>query len=319
MAPILSEILLVKYNPRKFSLSSPLYTQLREDAGKLGATEQYYGKCTDKANTLVWVLQWPTSENVAYPTSFKGTGSSPGLQEKLEAIQDGGIQSWIVPFDDEQRVRPALDAPLTQLCYLHIKEDAPTDILAPSLHKTFTDCYYAKGFTGGYWGPTLNDPKMYYYYLGWETRQLHDEYAKTDLFDEEIDKIMPHADGGGSNYAVMTRYQNRGHRGRGRGGLKYSQREAGSSDIVQRAHDPSDEEENGSDDEEIHIEVPVAMWVSILKLESPRFSACVIGFRPLRPKALLREEIGAAGFDQGTTRRIKVQRDSGFPERQAGA
>ncbi|KAJ8468902.1 hypothetical protein ONZ45_g17071 [Pleurotus djamor] len=54
--------------------------------------------------------------------------------------------------------------------------------------------------------------------------------------------------------------RNRGHRGRGRGGFKYSHREAGSSDIVQRAHDPSDEEENGSDDEEIHIEVPVAMW-----------------------------------------------------------
>jgi hypothetical protein len=40
------------------------------------------------------------------------------------------------------------------------------------LNKTFTDCYYADGFTGGHWSTASNDDNMNYYYLGWENRDV---------------------------------------------------------------------------------------------------------------------------------------------------
>ena len=44
--------------------------------------------------------------------------------------------------------------------------------IADSLHKTFTNCYYAAGFVGGYWATALNNDRKNYYYLGWETREV---------------------------------------------------------------------------------------------------------------------------------------------------
>ena len=93
-----------------------------------------------------------------------------------------------------------------------------------SLHKTFTDCYFAEGFAGGYWATALNDENMNYYYLGWSTRevlkfaymtclladllhllfQLHKEYSKTELFAVEIDKLKPHMDSGEADFMKLT-------------------------------------------------------------------------------------------------------------------
>lgn len=55
-------------------------------------------------------------------------------------------------------------------CYVHIT--CPKSLVADSLHKTFTDCYFAEGFAGGDWATALNDEKMNYYYLGWSTREV---------------------------------------------------------------------------------------------------------------------------------------------------
>jgi hypothetical protein len=38
--------------------------------------------------------------------------------------------------------------------------------------------------------------------------QLHDEYSKTELFDEEINKLMPCMDGGSTHYMEMTQQLN---------------------------------------------------------------------------------------------------------------
>jgi hypothetical protein len=63
------------------------------------------------------------------------------------------------------------------------------------MHKTFTDCYFAKGFKGGGWGYSLNsnnadgvllegeeedgerplqgeERRLAYYYLGWESVEV---------------------------------------------------------------------------------------------------------------------------------------------------
>ena len=57
-------------------------------------------------------------------------------------------------------------------CFLHLRSTADRESIADSLNKTFTDCYYADGFTGGHWSTAINDDKMNYYYLGWESRDV---------------------------------------------------------------------------------------------------------------------------------------------------
>jgi len=81
---------------------------------------------------------------------------------------------WYFPFEDAKLPRPALTAPVCQLCTIYVKQSSNVESLMPSLHKTFTDCYLAPdgGFTGGNWSIASNDPKMAYYFLGWKTRKV---------------------------------------------------------------------------------------------------------------------------------------------------
>jgi hypothetical protein len=112
------------------------------------------------------------------------------------------------------------------------------------MDKTFTDCYLAKGFTGGGWGYVFNsndskginvkpiqesllnekDRMLAYYMIGWDSLmvsklywvpsryqlikiQEHHEYAKTVLFDVEIDKLKPYfGPGTGAFYAKFERH-----------------------------------------------------------------------------------------------------------------
>ena len=55
MSPIISEILKIKANST-FTLDSPAFSLLRETPIKFGVKEQYYGKCTDEPDTLLWVI-----------------------------------------------------------------------------------------------------------------------------------------------------------------------------------------------------------------------------------------------------------------------
>ena len=56
MSPIISEILKIKANST-FTLDSPAFSSLRETPIKFGVKEQYYGKCTDEPDTLIWVVR----------------------------------------------------------------------------------------------------------------------------------------------------------------------------------------------------------------------------------------------------------------------
>ncbi|RDW74894.1 hypothetical protein BP6252_06036 [Coleophoma cylindrospora] len=99
-----------------------------------------------------------------------------------------------------------------------------------SMRKTFTDCYYAPGFVGGGWAYALNsndasgevmgavqndasvvlsesDRRLAYYAIGWDTIELHHEYSKTPLFDEEINKLKPwYGPGTGAFYVSFERH-----------------------------------------------------------------------------------------------------------------
>ena len=61
MSPIrvISEILKIKAKST-FTLDSPAFSSLRETPiKKFGVKEQYYGRCTDETDTLIWVVREP--------------------------------------------------------------------------------------------------------------------------------------------------------------------------------------------------------------------------------------------------------------------
>ncbi|KAF8240100.1 hypothetical protein L208DRAFT_1449600 [Tricholoma matsutake] len=199
MPPIVSE--LIKFSvAHGFKFDSSGFAQLRKAAVANGVKEQYYGTCTDTPNTLLWVIQW---------LADKGPLESTEFRKAVKALDvEGNPDSYYLPFAHDSLPRPALTAPLCELCFLHVQSTADKKSLAYSLNKTFTDCYYADGFTGGHWSTASNDDNMNYYYLGWESRDLHTAFTKTELFALELNNLMPHMDGGGAYFMKMTQQLN---------------------------------------------------------------------------------------------------------------
>ncbi|KAJ7599452.1 hypothetical protein C8J56DRAFT_916744 [Mycena floridula] len=199
MPPIISEVLKINVEAG-FLLDSPDFLKLRKAASECGVKEQYYGICDDSATTLLWVIQWPAD---------KGPLESVEFRKVVKALDvKGEPVSHYIPFAHESLPRAALNAPLCQLCFLHVNSTADKQSLAYSLNKTFTDCYFADGFAGGNWGTATNDDRMNYYYLGWETRDHHTAFSKTELCALELNNLMPHMDGGGTNFTKMTQQLN---------------------------------------------------------------------------------------------------------------
>ncbi|KIM35066.1 hypothetical protein M413DRAFT_32774 [Hebeloma cylindrosporum] len=199
MPPILSEIIKFKIAPG-FELDSPNFAQLRESAVANGVKEQYYGICMDTPNTLFWVIQW---------LADRGPLESLEFRNAVKVLDvEGTPESYYLPFGDDSLPRPALTVPLCELCFLHLRDSADREGLAYSLNKTFTDCYYADGFIGGHWSTASNDENMNYYYLGWQSRDLHTAFSKTELFALELGNLMPHMDGGGAYFMKMTQQLN---------------------------------------------------------------------------------------------------------------
>ncbi|KDQ24544.1 hypothetical protein PLEOSDRAFT_161417 [Pleurotus ostreatus PC15] len=195
MPPIISELLKFTVAP-SFRLASASFANLRRTVAANGAKEQYYGTDMNSSSILLWVIQWHAD---------KGPLESPEFRSAVKTLDVNETpQSWYLPFAHDSIPRPALTAPVCELCFLHVDKTADKKSLAHSLNKTFTDCYFADGFTGGHWSTATNDDNMNYYYLGWESRAHHSAYSKTDLFALEVDKLMPHMDDGGANFVKLT-------------------------------------------------------------------------------------------------------------------
>ncbi|KAJ6591650.1 hypothetical protein DFH09DRAFT_180505 [Mycena vulgaris] len=193
---IISEIIKVAVRPG-FDLASPSFAKLRQASVAGGVKEQYYGFSHAQGDRrhLCWVIQWPSS----------GPLQAEDFREALKRLDaKENPVSWLVPFADARQPRRALVAPCAQLCTVPLKPGTDRQGVANALHKTYSDCYEAPGFTGGYWGTALNDELMNWYYLGWETRVAHDEYAETPLFWEEIDRLTPDMAGGSADYYTFT-------------------------------------------------------------------------------------------------------------------
>lgn len=114
-----------------------------------------------------------------------------------------------MPFENADLIRPALTAPVCQLvgfltctslflmltiyaqCSIRLSSVSDNTVLADSLHKTFTDCYFAPGFVGGHWATAINDDKRHYYYLGFETREVSGIWwLSCYIFNSFIQSIM---------------------------------------------------------------------------------------------------------------------------------
>ncbi|KAJ7653400.1 hypothetical protein B0H17DRAFT_1100822 [Mycena rosella] len=199
MPPIVSEIVKFTVKPG-FALGSPEFAQLRTAAVECGVKEQYYGMCTDAPNTLLWVIQWPAD---------KGPLEAPEFRKSVKALDAAGepVSSYL-PFAHESLPRPALTAPMCQLCFLHVGPSVDKATLAHSLDKTFTDCYFADGFAGGNWATASNDDRLNYYYLGYESRAHHTAYSKSDLCAVEMNNLVPHMDSFGTYFMKMTQQLN---------------------------------------------------------------------------------------------------------------
>ncbi|KAF5369047.1 hypothetical protein D9758_003099 [Tetrapyrgos nigripes] len=170
-----------------FSLAAPAFASLRQTASKHGVKKQYYGVLDDDPNQLVWCIQWP---GISQPAEL--ADQSGDFRQKLNALDvKSQPTSWLLPFRFEEEILPALNAPMTEFAFVILKDTTNTGMILDSLHRTFSDCYYAKGFTGGSWGIATNNDRVCLYLLGWESRAHHREYSKSPIFALEIDNLAP--------------------------------------------------------------------------------------------------------------------------------
>ncbi|RFU76566.1 hypothetical protein TARUN_5651 [Trichoderma arundinaceum] len=85
-----------------------------------------------------------------------------------------------------------------------------------SVEKSYTDCFRVQGFVGGDWGyctntnevsgdpianskaaaPVLDpaDRRLVIYVLGWESAEIHEDYVRSPIFEEEMVTLGPWAD-----------------------------------------------------------------------------------------------------------------------------
>jgi hypothetical protein len=131
MSRIISEILKIKARST-FTLEGSAFSSLRETAIKFGVKEQYYGKCTDEPDTLMWVV------SASDPSYISSTSADPSLlfidwpkdvdpmdhtKNDMQAFRksvkeidvNSNPSSWYLPFDSADLIRPALTAPVCQL------------------------------------------------------------------------------------------------------------------------------------------------------------------------------------------------------------
>ncbi|KAJ6518722.1 hypothetical protein C8R45DRAFT_949067 [Mycena sanguinolenta] len=157
---------------------------------------------------LCWVIrgwfEFSRNAQVERTTEWPETSGPLRVNSFRDALKqfdaDGSPSSWLVPFEDASQPRLALVAPCAQLvripfvplkvllppqCTVPLKPDTNIAAIKNSLHKTYSDCYEAPGFTGGYWGTA-------------------DAYAETPLFWVEINKLMPHMSGGSADYYTFV-------------------------------------------------------------------------------------------------------------------
>ncbi|KAH8669457.1 hypothetical protein BGZ60DRAFT_527941 [Tricladium varicosporioides] len=197
--------------PSSASTSAPAFLKLREFMNTCsGVREQYFGYSIPPMNytkdEMHWIIHWNDKSDLL---------SNGEWRKQLKELIHGGARSLLFELTEAELVdwRTGLESPICEFATVRLSDVAPLSDaeLQKSMHKTFTDCYFAEGFTRGWWKYALNsnnleqplsdvteeqevgveERRLGMYCLGWETIEHHQAYARTALFDEEIDKLKP--------------------------------------------------------------------------------------------------------------------------------
>ncbi|KAK5988347.1 hypothetical protein PT974_12498 [Cladobotryum mycophilum] len=210
------------------TISAPAFLGLRKHVSEAGAVSQHYGymlstkslSLSKKRHEICWIIQWPGSTDLSV---------KPSLIEELNDV-DGNATSVLYNFEDSQleELSKAIEAPICEFAYIRLVDDAPMSDISfkTSMHKTYTDTYKLLGFTGGHWAYSLNsnsptgvplartehlevgERRLAAYLLGWESVELHQDASATEIFAEEIDKLMPYfGPGSGAWYVSFRKHE----------------------------------------------------------------------------------------------------------------
>ncbi|PMD50348.1 uncharacterized protein K444DRAFT_648288 [Hyaloscypha bicolor E] len=218
--------------PQSSAISAPAFLKLREFVRSHGqAEDQYFDhilsdpQLRKQSDEMCWVIQWPNGSDLRTNASFRS---------KLnEATQDNYTKSLLFEYNESQtaELKKGLEAPVTEFAIINLSPTAPLQDagLQRSMHKTYTDCYFAGGFSGGNWAYSLNTNdvdellrentgekaipaegrRLAVYPLGWESKEHHTAYSCSPLFDEEILKLAPwFGPGTGAWWVTLEKHRN---------------------------------------------------------------------------------------------------------------
>jgi len=217
--------------PSSSAASASAFLKLRQFVSLNGKVEtQYFGYVTPvmapprkPTDEMCWVIEWPNGADLR---------SSPSFRAELHEVTQGrDTKSLLLEFNDSKltELRKAFESPVTEFAIINLVPTAPLSNpdFKHSMHKTYTDCYFAEGFTGGNWEYAVNtnntdellkDPteeqvikegerRLACYPLGWESIEHHHAYSRSALFDEEIDKLKGwFGPGTGAWYATLKKH-----------------------------------------------------------------------------------------------------------------
>ena len=96
------------------------------------------------------------------------------IVEAFAAI--GSIQS-IDDVEVMEDATPGLNAPVTEIACITLKEGADREVFQTALQKlrsVVNGLGRAKGTWGGSWGPTADDPNKFYAVAGWDSLEVSD-------------------------------------------------------------------------------------------------------------------------------------------------
>ncbi|KAF2667088.1 hypothetical protein BT63DRAFT_458051 [Microthyrium microscopicum] len=216
--------------PRTTS-SNAAFSEVRRLVAANGlGTSQYFGYIMEdegfprpKAeNFMCWYIEWPNN------SSFRNNEEFRSKLVKL-SVKEPRLLRFQFQETKSNELTRALESSACQFAVINLAQNAPRGRrdFEKSMEKTFTDCYFAEGFEGGGWGyaqntndadgeemntsdSTLPDDKrmLAYYMIGWKSLADHHAYAKTELYDEEIDKLMPYfGPGTGAFYVKFEKHE----------------------------------------------------------------------------------------------------------------
>ncbi|KAE9363533.1 hypothetical protein N431DRAFT_431749 [Stipitochalara longipes BDJ] len=217
--------------PQSSAISTPAFLKLREFVRSHSHVEdQYFGYVgllpeRERSDEMCWVIQWPNTSDLRTNASFK--------TKFCEVAHGKDIKSLLFEYSDSQiaELKKGLETSLTEFAIVSLSPFAPLKDadLKHSMHKTYTDCYFAEGFSGGNWAYSMTtnnvdellseeqkvipkeERRLAVYPLGWESKDHHTAYSRSPLFDEEINKLAPWFGPGTGAWWVTLEKHGEGH------------------------------------------------------------------------------------------------------------